>query len=281
MKVSGFTFVRNVVKYDYPVLESIRSILPVVDEFIVNVGRCDDGTLELIRSIGDPKIKIVESVWDETLRKDGLIYAQQTNIALAQCTGDWAFYIQADEVVHEADLPVIQEAMRRHLGNPDVKGLLFRYLHFIADYWSMNPWFYHKAVRIIRNNGEIESCGDAVGFHMKATQQYLQSGPKEWIAPSNGRVFHYGWVKDPKTMLAKVKEQIAVYHGATPPPKQAALYQQNTFQYDDYAVLKEFAGSHPAVMADRLRSSRRWAARRNRWLNLQFYREVFRRGFRG
>jgi glycosyltransferase involved in cell wall biosynthesis len=281
MKVSGFTFVRNVVKYDYPVVESIRSILPVVDEFIVNVGRCDDGTLELMRSIGDSKIKIVESVWDETLRKDGLIYAQQTNIALAHCTGDWAFYIQADEVVHEDDLPAIQDAMRRHLGNPDVKGLLFRYLHFIADYWSTNPWFYHKAVRIIRNNGEVESCGDAVGFHLKATQQYLQSGPKEWIAPSNGRVFHYGWVKDPKTMLAKVKEQIAVYHGATPPPKQAALYQQKTFQYDDYAILKEFTGSHPVVMADRLRSSRRWAARRNRWLNLQFYREVLRRGFRG
>ena len=182
MKVSGFTFVRNVVKYDYPVVESIRSILPIVDEFIVNVGRCDDGTLELIRSIGDPKIRIVESVWDETLQKDGLIYAQQTNIALAHCTGDWAFYIQADEVVHEDDLPIIQDAMRRHLGNPEVKGLVFRYLHFIADYWSTNPWFYHKAVRIIRNNGEVESCGDAVGFHLKATQQYLQSGPKEWIA---------------------------------------------------------------------------------------------------
>ena len=281
MKVSGFTFVRNAVKYDYPVVESIRSILPIVNEFIVNVGRRDDGTLELIRSIGDPKIRIVESVWDETLRKDGLIYAQQTNIALSHCTGDWAFYIQADEVVHEDDLPVIQEAMRRYLGNPEVKGLLFRYRHFVADYWSTNPWFYHRAVRIIRNNGEVESCGDAVGFHLKATQQYLQSGPKEWIAPSNGRVFHYGWVKDPKTMLAKVKEQIAVYHGATPPPKQAALYEQKTFQYEDYAVLKKFSGSHPAVLADRLRSSRRWAARRNRWLNFQFYREVLRRGFRG
>ena len=281
MKVSGFTFVRNVVKYDYPVVESIRSILPVVDEFVVNVGRCDDGTLELIRSIGDQKIKIVESVWDETLRKDGLIYAQQTNIALSHCTGDWAFYIQADEVVHEDDLPIIQEAMRRHLGDPEVKGLLFRYLHFIADYWSTNPWFYHKAVRIIRNNGEVESCGDAVGFHLKVTQQYLQSGPKKWIAPSNGRVFHYGWVKDPTTMLAKVKEQITVYHGATPPPQQAALYTQDSFQYEDYAVLKEFAGQHPSVMQERIREARRWGRRRNRWMNLQFYREVLRRGFRG
>ena len=281
MRVSGFSFCRNAVKYDYPVVESIRSILPIVDEFIVNVGRCDDGTLQLIQSIRDPKIKIVESVWDDSLRKDGLIYSQQTNIALAQCTGDWAFYIQADEVVHEDDLPVVQEAMRRHLGNPEVKGLLFRYLHFIADYWSTNPWFYHKAVRIIRNNGEVESCGDAVGFHLKATQQYLQSGPKEWIAPSGGRIFHYGWVKDPKTMLAKVKEQIAVYHGATPPPTQATLYQQKSFLYEDYAVLKEFTDRHPAVMEARIRAAYRWGPRRNRWLNWRFYREIARRGFRG
>jgi glycosyltransferase involved in cell wall biosynthesis len=281
MKVSGFTFVRNVVKYDYPVVESIRSVLPVVDEFIVNVGRCDDGTLELIRSIGDPKINIVESVWDETLRKGGLIYAQQTNIALAHCVGDWAFYIQADEVVHEGDLPAIQEAMRRHIKNPEVKGLLFRYLHFIADYWSTNPWFYHKAVRIIRNNGEVESCGDAVGFHLKATQQYLQSGPKEWIAPSNGRVFHYGWVKDPKTMMEKKREQASVYYEGRLPAAAEKQLAHDTFQFEDYAVLKEFGGSHPEVMANRLQTSRRWAARRNRWLNFRFYREVLRRGFRG
>jgi len=281
MKVSGFTFVRNAVKYDYPIVESIRSILPIVDEFIVNVGRCDDGTLELIRSIDDSKIRIVESVWDETLRKDGLIYAQQTNIALAHCTGAWAFYIQADEVVHEDDLPVIREAMRKHLGNPEVKGLLFRYLHFIADYWSTNPWFYHKAVRIIRNNGEVESCGDAVGFHFKPTMQYLQSGPKEWLVHSGATMFHYGWVKDPQTLLEKKREQAQKHHGDNLPSEEARRLTHERFQFEDYAVLKEFSGSHPAVMADRLRSSRRWATRRNRWLNLQFYREVLRRGFRG
>src|SRR2546427_12073408 len=109
MKISGFTFCRNIVRYDYPIIESIRSILPIVDEFIVNVGRCDDGTLELIQSIGDPKIRIVESVWDETLRKDGLIYAQQTNIALSHCTGDCALYIQADVCVLEDELSFINE----------------------------------------------------------------------------------------------------------------------------------------------------------------------------
>lgn len=281
MKVSGFTFCRNAVRYDYPILESIRSVLPLCDEFIVNVGRCDDGTLELIRSIPDPKIKIVESVWDESLRKDGLIYSQQTNIALAHCQGDWAFYIQADEVVHEDDLPVLRQSMQHHLENPAVKGLLFRYLHFVADYWSTNPWFYHKAVRIIRNNGEIESCGDAVGFHFKPTQQYLQSGPKEWLAYSGATMFHYGWVKDPKTMLEKKREQASAHHGSDLPPEVARELMGDVFRFEDYAILKEFSGSHPGVMQGRIAAARRWGARRNRWLNPRFYREVIRRGFRG
>jgi glycosyltransferase involved in cell wall biosynthesis len=281
MKVSGFTFCRNAVRYDYPVVESIRSILPIVDEFVVNVGRCDDGTLERIQYIGDPKVRIVESVWDETLRKDGLIYSQQTNIALSHCTGDWAFYLQADEVIHEDDLPRIVDAMRTHQRSPRVKGLIFRYLHFVGDYWSTNPWFYHKAVRIIRNNGGVESCGDAVGFHLKATKQYLQSGPHEWLAPSGGRVFHYGWVKDPKTMLAKKQEMTKVYHGDHPPLSEAKLYSQDTFEFEEYGILKEFRGNHPAVMKARVAASMRFAPRRNRWLNWRFYREVARRGFRG
>jgi hypothetical protein len=281
MTVSGFTFCRNAVKYDYPVVESITSALPLCDEFIVNVGRCEDGTLELIQSIRDPRIKIVESVWDESLRKDGLIYSQQTNVALSHCKGQWAFYIQADEVVHEADVPALRWAMTQHAGNPMVKGLLFRYVHFIADYWSTNPWFYHKAVRVIRNNGEIESCGDAVGFHFKATQQYLQNGPEEWLASSGARMFHYGWVKDPKTMLAKKREQAAVYHGADLPPAVAKELAGDAFRFDDYAILKDFASSHPAVMNARVAAARRWGARRSRWLNWRFYREITRRGFRG
>lgn len=281
MKVSGFTFCRNAVKYDYPVVESIRSALPLVDEFIVNVGRCDDGTLELIQSINDPKIRIIHSIWDDSLRTGGLIYSQQTNLALAECAGDWALYIQADEVIHEDDLPAIRASMEANLSNPAVKGLLFRYLHFIADYWSTNPWFYHKAVRIIRNNGEVESCGDAVGFHVKATEQYLQNGPKDWLAMSGGRIFHYGWVKDPRTMTAKKREQTRVYHGDHPPPAEQHWYAREAVPFDEYGILKDFRGRHPAVMQARVSASARGGQRLSRWLDWRFYREVARRGFRG
>lgn len=283
MKVSGFTFCRNIVRYDYPIVESIRSVLPIVDEFIVNVGRGEDGTLELVRSIGDPKIRIIESVWDESCRTGGLVYSQQTNIALGACTGDWAFYIQADEVIHENDLPKILRAMQDNLDKTEVLGLLFRYLHFVGDYWSINPWHYHRAVRVIRNNGELESCGDAVGFSRKADGTYLQNGPAHWLAQSNARVFHYGWVKNRYIMLAKRREQFRVYYGNLPSEDQNTMLVKENLDLDleNYLILKTFRGSHPNVMQSRVENAARLAPSRNRWLNWRFYREVARRGFRG
>ena len=65
MKVSGFTIIRNAIKYDFPAVEAISSALPLCDEFVVAVGDCNDGTLELIQSISSPKIKIVRTVWEE------------------------------------------------------------------------------------------------------------------------------------------------------------------------------------------------------------------------
>ena len=281
MKVSGFTFIRNAVRYDYPVVESIRSILPIVDELIVNVGRCEDGTLDLIRSIGEPKIRVVESVWDETLRKDGLIYAQQTNIALAQCTGDWAFYLQADEVLHEKDYERIQKALRDHLSDPVVLGFTFRYLHFYGDYWTVNPWGYHRAVRIIRNDGQMESCGDAVGFWLKADQGYLQTVHKERVRPSGATIYHYGYVKPPSVLLDKFRYQVACYHGDHPGKEQARMLAKETYEFDDYDIMKNFIDAHPTVMMQRVSQYSVLKPRRNRWLNWRFYREVMRRGFRG
>jgi hypothetical protein len=51
MKVSGFSFIKNALIYDFPIVEAITSILPICDEFIVAVGDSDDDTLDLIAQI--------------------------------------------------------------------------------------------------------------------------------------------------------------------------------------------------------------------------------------
>lgn len=283
MRVSGFTFCRNAIKFDYPVVESIKSILPIVDEYIVNVGKSEDETLRLLTSISDAKIKIIESEWDEGLKRDGVIYSHQTNIALDNCTGDWAFYLQADEAMHEDDLGKIVRCMEENLHNEEILGLMFRYLHFKGDYWSIDPWMYHKEIRVIKNNGKVRSFGDATGFCFIGDDppKNIKDGPKERWVYSGARIFHYGWVKHPKVMTEKKRYQISLYHEEKVPENEKVFFEREEYPYDKYAILKEFKGGHPRVMEERLQKARRLRPRRNRWLNWRFYREVFTHGFKG
>ena len=281
MKISAFTICRNAVQFDYPIVEVIRSALPLVDEIVVNVGQSADGTLELIRSIESEKVHILESVWDDTMKKDGLLFSHETNKALSRCTGDWALYLQADEVLHQADHATIRRALRDHLDDPAVIGFTFRYIHFYGDYRSCNPWFYHRAVRIIRNDGQVESCGDAVGFWLKMDRGYLQTVHKDRVRPSGGTIYHYGWVKPPRVLLDKFRYQIARHHGDEPGPEQARMLAGEAYEFDEYGIMKNFAGTHPSVMAERVRRYPVLRPGRNRWLNPAFYKAVFKRGFRG
>ena len=280
--LSGFTFCRNAIAFDYPIVESIRSILPIVDEYVVNVGRSDDGTLDLIRSIGDPKIRIFETEWDETLRRDGLIFSQQTNLALARCKGDWAFYLQADEVVHEDDLVRIVRRLEQVQPRREILGLLFRYLHFKGDYSSVDPWSYHWEVRVIRNDGRLRSVGDASGFGRADDpgERNLKDGPRWRVAKPGARIFHYGYVKDPAVLVQKKRYQVSRHHEVIPEQERQILAKA-AWEFDTYDILKEFRGTHPAVMVARVARSARLAPRNSRWLNWRFYREVFAHGFKG
>ncbi|MDX1412011.1 MAG: hypothetical protein R3351_07620, partial [Nitrospirales bacterium] len=175
MKISGFTFCKNVVKFDFPVIEAISSILPFVDEFIINVGQSEDDTLDVIRSIKDHRVRVIESVWDESLRQDGKVFGIQQNIALSHCTGDWAFLVQADEVIHEDDWPIIKKAMEDSWDNPRVLGLVFQMLHFKGDYWSLDPWMYRRATRVIRNHCGVQSTTDCCDFRAANNHRMIKS----------------------------------------------------------------------------------------------------------
>lgn len=282
ISISGFTIIRNAVAFDFPVIESIRSILPIVDEYVVNVGRSDDGTLDLIGSIRDPKIRVIETKWDGNLRRDGLIFSQQTNLALDQCKGEWAFYLQADEVVHEDDLASIVRALERVQLRQEVLGLLFRYLHFKGDYWSIDPWSYHWEVRLIRNDGRVRSFGDACGFVCvdNPSERNLKDGLRGRLHKSGARIFHYGYVKDPTVLVRKKRYQVSRHHEVIP-EAEAQILAREAWEFETYGILKEFKGTHPAVMAERLSASARLRQRKNRWLNWRFYREVLAHGFKG
>ena len=168
MKLSGFTFIRDAVKCEYPVVESITSILPIVDEFVINVGLPDeDGTLDLIREINDPKIKIIQSQWNPNLDMGCYVYTQQANIALFNCMGKWAFYLQADEVVHEDDYPIIIEHLDRYINDDRVDGLVLKQLNFWGDYktiLSVYPKWERRRCWIVKPHRFILCAKDASRF---------------------------------------------------------------------------------------------------------------------
>ncbi|AIA30476.1 hypothetical protein [Leptospirillum ferriphilum] len=283
MFVSAFTFCRNLVRMDYPFLESIRSLLPLVDEFIVVVGDSEDDTLDQVRSISDPRIKIIETVWDMSLKKDGLIYAQQTNIALDACnpSGDWAFYLQGDEVLHEKDLPAIRRSMEEFKDNRSVLGLMMKYYHFVGDYWSLDPWAYRRALRIVRPGKVVRSVGDAVGFARSSDNLYIGKKEKELWRFADGRIYHYGWVKDPRLLREKVLNQVRWYWEGTPNERDQKTLSLEEYMPENYPFLKRFTGTHPEVMEKRVSKFPRLPERRSRWLNPDFYRYVLRHGFKG
>jgi glycosyltransferase involved in cell wall biosynthesis len=245
MKISGFTFVRNAIDLYYPVVESITSLLPICDEFVVAAGDSTDGTTELIRSINDPKIKIIETVWDKSQFVHGATNAQQTNIALDACTGDWAFYLQADEVVHEDDLQPLVDRMRARRDARRVEGLLLDYLHFFADYdhYQIAHGWYRREVRIVRTGIGVRSWKSAQGFR--------RDGQKLHVALGGGRIFHYGWVRPPRNMTRKAHAFNTIHAG----PQQANAWYPDLNREFDFGQLHgrtRFAGTHPAVMRARI-----------------------------
>ena len=245
MKVCGFTIVKNAAKLYYPIKESILSILPLCDKFIIALGDCDsdDTTRELLESIGSPKIEIFDTVWDKTLQKGGKVLAVETNKAFDAIPAeyDWCFYLQADEVVHEEYHSEIKAAMEKYLNDTEVEGLLFKYRHFWGtyDYIGINRQWYRQEIRIIRNDKAIRSYGDAQGFR--------KNDKKLKVAPVNAYVNHYGWVRPPEIMSKKNLNFAKLYHKNIDDTVPIVA-----FNFDEVDAVKKFEGTHPAAMQERI-----------------------------
>ena len=248
MKVAGFTIIRNAIKFDYPVVEAITSILHICDEFIVAVGNSEDETLQLIKGINSPKIKIIETVWDDSLRQGGQVLAIETNKAFDAISKDvdWCFYIQSDECVHEKHLASIKEAMQKYKDDKQVEGLLFNYVHFYGTYnyvGNSRRW-YRKEIRIIKNDKSIRSYKDAQGFR-KTDNSKLN------VKPISAEIYHYGWVKPPKAQQAKQEHFHKMWHDDEWMKKNIAQVEE--FDYSQIDSLEEFIGTHPQVFQNKVK----------------------------
>jgi hypothetical protein len=255
MTISGFTFVKNATKLYFPAKQSILSILPIVDEFVIAIGKGDDDdkTEEVIRSINSDKIKILHTDWETGKYPYNTIFAQQTDVAKEACSGDWLFYLQSDEAIHEKWLPVIKKACNTYLDDKKVDGFLFKYKHFWGDYnhYNLNHFWYDREIRLIRNDKSIHSWKDAQSFRKFNSFDYSseayhqQAGEKLNVIELPCEIFHYGFVRPPRLMLKKSNSNASSFFG-----KIAVEKENETFDYGPLNTVKVFKGEHPKAMAD-------------------------------
>lgn len=246
MFISGFTIARNVVRADYPIREAIYSILPLCDEVIVAVGKSEDNTLEYIKSFNEPKIKIIETVWDDNLREGGKVLAIETDKAKAAVNSkaDWCLYIQADECLDDLSVNALRVQMEKYKDDPNVEGLLFDYTHFFGSYnyiGDSRNWYRHE-IRVVKNLNSIKSYKDAQGFRI--------DGRKLKVKKANATMFHYGWVKNPELQLEKLKQARKLWHSDEFIEKEYENMQAYDFSQVD--SLEPYHGHHPEVMKPRI-----------------------------
>lgn len=237
MRIAGLTIVSNAVRLGFPIVPAIQSLLEVCDDVVVNVGPADDGTLDLLATIRDRRLRTIRGRWD--LGEGNRVLSIETNRALAEVRGDWAIYLQADEVLHEADAPRLRESLAEARADAAIEGLLFDYLHFYGNFRRIatNRTWIRREVRAVRPGTSVQSYRGAQGFR-------AHPGGRRVRARRGGcRVFHYGWTRPIAALNVKREVDHALRHSRDghplPPPFPGCLPGE--------IGLVPYAGSHPAV----------------------------------
>jgi glycosyltransferase involved in cell wall biosynthesis len=238
MRVVGFSLVANAVRLDFPILESLRSILPLCNEVVVNVGPSQDGTLDLVQSLGDDRLRILVGRWDRAL--GGAMLATETQRALAACDGDWAIYIQADEILHESGLEPLRAAMEAARTEPGVEGLLVDFVHLYGntEWRGTGRSWYRREVRVVRPRRDIHSFEEAQGFRAGPSHRKLRA------RRSGATYFHYGWARPIEALRAKRELDNRLYYAGA--GRRQAVPSRLPWEVG----VRPFTGRHPAHMKE-------------------------------
>lgn len=257
MTLSGFTFIRNGRSLGYPFEESLASLLRVCDDVTIAVGKSDDDTRRYVESLHHPRLHIIDTVWDDSLREGGKILAQQTDVALSGCKGDWCLYLQGDEVLHEEDDERLRDEIMRAHSQENVEALLFRWIHLFGsyNYQGVGRQWYRREIRAVRNTGRVLSWGDAQGFRTRDEHGNIR---KLRARQTECRIFHYGWVRHPRHQAAKAQAMNRLYH-------DDSWMKENIPTADEFHAtcyeVQPYTGSHPACMNERIARDKVWTSR--------------------
>jgi hypothetical protein len=249
----------NIFEMDYPLEAAVISALGVCDEAVIVVGQSQDTTRHFVYQMqedyGEEKIKVVETYihfdrgWEE----------RWWNLASAYTAAEWLFWLDADEAIHEYDVPLIKETMRK----PEVELIRFPFLHFYAskDYTLRMPLKTNTRMgrrsagfRIVNwctdEHPNHSACQAVFGLKGKQENANSWSGPNivEVMAP----IYHYGWCRKPLALaMSRAKHRAWYADGGGLEDGRLPEVKPFDFRIKDRLAngqIAQWQGNHPAVM---------------------------------
>lgn len=184
--ISVVFVIKNGVKQGYCFWESLLSCLPFADHIFISDGFSDDGTYDYLIKFKNKyedlvPITLTQDKWEDT-SFHGEEIANVSNKIISGVTGDWIYYLQADEVIHEDSVEHI-----KHIATLDrFNSVSFPFYHFIRG-WEPSEEGYTESIRMIRNGRNSYLMGDAWNFE----------GEINPICPAGHSpqpIFHFAWV---------------------------------------------------------------------------------------
>lgn len=234
MNITGINTIRNGIENGYPLVESILSVLPLVDEYLVNDGGSTDGTLETLKKMEATFSKIRLFQMDDTPNVRWDCVSDVLNHFINIAEGDWIFLGNMDELLHERDIPQIRGFIE------ETTWPIVRYQRReITHKWSrLGEEVYHPARAAKKQSGLYQNWNSYGGdefilpegwidpkrtlqspfiiYHLYAVfpQNMVNKrrNDAEWLAPGcQGRVKIYDGIKDNKYNTIHVPHQDDVY----------------------------------------------------------------------
>ncbi len=256
--LAGFSYIYNAIDFDIPFVESIKSVIDAVDQFVLTECYSKDNTWEVCLQLRDEypdKIKLLRHKW-VTHYSEISTLANWTMTHIAENI-KYCIQLQSDEVAHEKDLDLLRRLPNlMHLNNKTAA--MWQYHHFIGNPETVFPFCYSELVRVVKRGENWEVIGDGVQFN-----KYGNLVPADEVLKTDIEIFHYGKMKDPKKGFKKeVDFQNLFKDIGFPDPKMKEMQERLGEEYCDYVYLfesnvvdnkiKEFKGTHPKVMQDYL-----------------------------
>jgi glycosyltransferase involved in cell wall biosynthesis len=134
MTISAFTMVTDGIKYGYPFIENIKSMLPLVDEYIIIDGGSTDGTRKAIESLNESKVKIVndeDTKWEYNWDFWRIIH--NFNRGFQECKGDIVLCLDADYIIHEDSYDGLFQSFKDMINLNKIQSQYCRYNFMLAD----------------------------------------------------------------------------------------------------------------------------------------------------